>query len=97
MHLNKENIETIKRYFSQKPVLKAYIFGSQARGEADENSDIDLLVELDYSEKIGLLFLQMQVELEDLLHKKVDLVSSKGLSKYIKPTVDQEKRLIYAR
>jgi predicted nucleotidyltransferase len=54
-------------------------------------------VDLDYSQKIGLQFIQMKIDLEKLLNLKVDLVSSKGLSKYIKPIVDREKELIYAR
>jgi uncharacterized protein len=90
-------IETIQDYFKTRPVLKAYLFGSYVRGEADDTSDIDILVDLDYSQKIGLQFIQMKIDLEKLLNLKVDLVSSKGLSKYIKPIVDREKELIYAR
>lgn len=97
MSLTIQNIQTIKDYFSNKPVLKAYLFGSQVRGDAHANSDIDLLVELDYSQRIGLLFVKMQIELSELLNKKVDLVSANGLSKYIKPTIEKEKKLIYAR
>ncbi|GAB4110448.1 MAG: nucleotidyltransferase family protein [Thermoflexibacter sp.] len=93
----KSEAEIIKAYFKDKPVKKAYLFGSYVRGEAREDSDIDILVELDYQVKIGLLFVKMKLELEDLLHKKVDLVSEKGFSKYIKPIVDNEKKLIYVR
>ena len=39
----------------------------------------------------------MQLDLEELLGKKVDLVSARGLSKYIQPIVDKEKKLMYAR
>jgi hypothetical protein len=39
----------------------------------------------------------MKIDLEKLLNTKVDLVSSNGLSKYLKPLVDNEKQLIYAR
>jgi hypothetical protein len=39
----------------------------------------------------------MKIDLEKLLHANVDLVSSNGLSKDIKPIVDSEKLLIYAR
>lgn len=90
-------IETIQNYFRTRPVLKAYLFGSYVRGDADDESDIDILVDLDYSQKIGLQFIQMKLDLEKLLNSKVDLVSSNGLSKYIKPIVDGEKQLIYAR
>jgi hypothetical protein len=97
MSLNDEKIKTISDYFRSRPVLKAYLFGSYVRGEADQQSDVDILVDLDYSQKIGLQFIQMKIDLEKLLNTKVDLVSSNGLSKYIKPLVDNEKQLIYAR
>jgi uncharacterized protein len=77
--------------------LKAYLFGSYVRGDENENSDIDLLVELDYTQPMGLEFIQMQIDLQQLLSKKVDLISARGLSKYIKPILENEKKLIYAR
>jgi predicted nucleotidyltransferase len=97
MNLENSQISIIKNYFKTKPVLKAFLFGSNARNEANENSDIDLLVELDYSEKIGLQFIQMKFDLEKLLNKSVDLVSSNGISKHIKSNIDKDKTLIYAR
>lgn len=97
MTLDSTKIETIKKYFKTRPVLKAYLFGSYVRGVADNKSDIDILVDLDYSQKIGLQFIQMKLDLEKLLNKEVDLVSSNGMSKYIKPLVDVEKRLIYEK
>ncbi len=97
MNLSKNQIELIKDFFSKQPVLKAYLFGSYVRGDETENSDLDLLVELDYTQPIGLEFIQMRLDLQQLLSKKVDLVSARGLSKYIKPILDREKKLIYAR
>ena len=97
MNLDNTKLETIKEYFRTRPVLKAYLFGSYVRGQADDQSDIDILVDLDYSQRIGLGFVQMQIDLENILKTKVDLVSSNSLSKYIKPIVDKEKELIYAR
>lgn len=97
MTLDSTKIESIKNYFKTRPVLKAYLFGSYVRGVADNKSDIDILVDLDYSQKIGLQFIQMKLDLEKLLNNEVDLVSSNGMSKYIKPLVDVEKRLIYEK
>lgn len=97
MNLDSNKIETLKDYFQTKPVRKAYLFGSYVRGEADKQSDIDILVELDYTQKIGLQFIQMKLDLESLLNSKVDLVSYKGVSKYILPIINKEKQLIYAR
>ncbi|MCW4468489.1 nucleotidyltransferase domain-containing protein [Flavobacterium sp. MFBS3-15] len=97
MELAKSKIEAIKDYFKSKPVLKAYLFGSYVRGEADEKSDIDLLVDLDYKQRIGLQFVQMKLDLEDMLKVKVDLISSDAMSKHLKTSVDTEKQLIYAK
>jgi predicted nucleotidyltransferase len=97
MTLDNIKIQSIKEYFKTRPVLKAYLFGSYVRGVADNKSDIDILVDLDYSQKIGLQFIQMKLDLEKLLNNEVDLVSSNGISKYIKPLIDVEKRLIYEK
>ncbi len=87
----------IQQFFTGMPVKRAYLFGSYARAEADSESDIDILVELDYSNHIGFGFVQMQMDLEKILHKKVDLVSAAGLSSYISPSIEEEKQLIYAK
>lgn len=87
----------ISEYFRQKPVIKAYIFGSQAKGTPNQDSDLDILVELDHTSPIGLKFVQMQLDLQEILKLDVDLVTSQSLSKYIKPNVDREKELIYER
>jgi predicted nucleotidyltransferase len=97
MKITKSKISQLKKYFNNKPVVRAFIFGSYARGEADTTSDLDILVELDYTQRIGLEFIKMKYDIEDFLHSPVDLVSEKSLSSYIKPSVDKEKVLIYER
>lgn len=97
MQLSASDIQIVKEYFTKQPVLKVYLFGSYSRNEANADSDIDLLVDLDYSRHVGLHFVTMQGELEQMLKKKVDLVSSGGLSRYIKPFIDHDKVLIYER
>jgi predicted nucleotidyltransferase len=95
MQLSSNDIQIVRDYFSGQPVIKAYVFGSYSRDEADNNSDLDILVDLDYTKHIGLGFITMQAELQQKLQKKIDLVSSKAISKYIKPFVDKDKVLIY--
>ena len=87
----------INNFFKTKPVLRAYLFGSESRNESKNGSDVDILVELDYSRPIGLEFVKMKFELEELIHKKVDLLSSGGMSKYIQPFIDKDKILIYEK
>ena len=93
--MDSKMIETIREYFKTQPVLKAWLFGSYARGEETPDSDVDILVDLDYSKPVGLEFIQVQLDLQALLKKPIDLVSSRGMSKYIKPYVDSEKFLLY--
>jgi predicted nucleotidyltransferase len=95
--MKKSIIKKIITYLSEKPVLRAYIFGSVARNESDENSDIDIMVDLDYSKSIGLEFIEMQLDLEEILDRKVDLLSSNAVSKYIKPFIEKDKILIYEK
>lgn len=95
----KETVEKIlKEYFINKPIHRAYLFGSLNRNENITKSDIDVLVELDYENGANyFLFYDMQKELSALLKNKVDLVSANGLSPYIKPIIDSEKVLVYER
>lgn len=97
MNLSRENKLVLQQFFSTKPVKKAYVFGSYARNEANKDSDIDIIVELDYDEPIGMKFFSFQPELENLLNMKVDLVTSDGLSKYVTPIIDNDKIMIYER
>ena len=97
MTMSDANVAIIRNYFKDKPVLKAYVFGSYARGDAGIESDIDILVELDYSERIGFKYIQMQLELQFLLKKEVDLVSEKAVSRHVRPFIEKEKMLIYER
>ncbi|MCB0608377.1 MAG: nucleotidyltransferase domain-containing protein [Lewinellaceae bacterium] len=96
MQLTKQQLSSLKLFFTDKPVKKVYLFGSYARGEADENSDVDLYVELDAAKiETAWEFFDMWENVQQLLNKKVDFASK--LSKYIQPKVDAEKILIYER
>jgi predicted nucleotidyltransferase len=90
--LSSEEIKTIREYFRNTPVLKAFLFGSFSRGDAIEDSDVDILVE-----HIGIGFVKMKIDLEERLHKKIDLVSSNSISKHILPFINNDKKLIYER
>lgn len=97
MQLSPDQLQMLKSYFSDKPVLKAYVFGSYARGDADEKSDIDLLLQLDYSKKIGLQYVRMQLELEDIMHKRVEFSTVDFLKPGVQKLVDRDKKLIYEK
>lgn len=93
---NEEMLRIITTYLHSQPVLKAYLFGSYARNEEDEKSDIDLLME--FESGVTLLNVARIInDLEDALHKKVDVVSTGGLSPRLKPYIDKDKILIYEK
>jgi uncharacterized protein len=87
----------LQKFFAKKPVKKAYLFGSYARNTAVEESDIDILVELDYTKHIGFDFVQMIIDLEEVLKRKVDLIPSDSVSKYMEKFIGNDKVLIYER
>lgn len=88
---------TIKEYFKTQPVDKAWVFGSFSRGEECADSDIDILVSLIPGTHLGLKFFSMNIELEQLLNRPVDLVIEGDLLPFAEATVNHDKILIYAR
>ena len=87
----------IAEYFKTQPVLKAWLFGSYSRGEETPESDVDILVSLDYSQKIGLKFLGMYEDLKELLGKNVDLVTDQSIEPFARENIEKDKQLIYER
>lgn len=89
-------IEQIAEYFKTQPVLKAWLFGSYARGEQTKTSDVDILIRPEGS--VGLFKLSgMHLDLQDLLKVDVDLVTEKGLLPFARKNADHDKILIYER
>lgn len=84
--LKKEN-NFMKKKFGVK---KIGIFGSVARGEAKEKSDVDVLVEFEKGKSSFDNFMDLSFFLENLFGKKVDLITTSGLDKYVRPYVDKE-------
>lgn len=97
--MNAEISKQIADYFATQPVLKAWVFGSFARGEESPDSDIDLLVSFDHDkEKIGLFkYCAMIIDLEKLLNRQVDLVEDGELLPFAERSINKEKKLIYER
>jgi predicted nucleotidyltransferase len=85
-------LQTAMPLLGKKYHIKALaLFGSYSRNEAGNESDIDIMVE--FNRPVGIQFIDLADELEGLLHKKVDLVSRKGIKPAYMNAIEQE--LIY--
>lgn len=88
----------LREYFKTKPIVKAWVFGSYARGEQTPESDIDILVDFDTENYPSLLgHTKMIIDIEALLDKKIDLVPNECLYPRLRSYVDNDKILIYER
>ncbi|MCB0519335.1 MAG: nucleotidyltransferase family protein [Lewinellaceae bacterium] len=88
-----ETIKAIKQYFSQYPVKQVGVFGSFARQEENEKSDIDILV--NFKETIDLFtYVNIIQELSERLGRKVDLVTDKGLYPALKENILKDLQII---
>jgi len=88
----------IAEYFKTQPVLKAWLFGSYARGEQTPESDVDILVEFDHSSPIGLFaYARMWRELQERLGLEVDLVEEGTLMPFAVDSANRDKKLVYER
>ncbi|MCP5497645.1 MAG: nucleotidyltransferase domain-containing protein [Leptospiraceae bacterium] len=89
--------EILNNFFHSKAdIERVFLFGSFARGDETQESDIDLLV--DTTQTISLIkFIKYKLELEDNLHRKVDMLTVDGISPYILPIIEKEKVLVYDR
>lgn len=71
-------------------VTKLALFGSTARGEASNASDIDILVSFD-GPATSQRYFGVQFFLEDLLDRPVDLVTDKALRRELRPYIERER------
>ena len=79
------------RLFKEYHVANMAVFGSFARNEQREDSDVDILVE--FAAPVGMEFIDLADDLEEILNRKVDLVSKNGVKpKYLAVI---QKQLIY--
>jgi predicted nucleotidyltransferase len=93
-----EEIQSVKLKITQllkkEGVVRSSIFGSFARGENARDSDIDILVE--FGKPTGFFaFIGLQQKLEEILRKKVDLLTYKSINPRLKKYIEKDEILIY--
>lgn len=88
-----KTLRSLKPLLSEKyEVERIAYFGSYARGEQTDDSDIDILVE--FRQPLGWAFFDLQDLLEEKLKKKVDLVSNRALKEQLRDTILRQTRYV---
>ncbi len=81
-------LKSHKKQLKEKYGIKEIgIFGSYARGEAKDNSDIDILVEFEKGKKTFDNYMELKFFLEDLFNRKVDLVILESIKPDLKASI----------
>ncbi|MCX6751559.1 MAG: nucleotidyltransferase family protein [Candidatus Nomurabacteria bacterium] len=94
MNSREKTKEIIKNTLIEKGANFVALFGSFARGEEKSTSDIDILV--NFKDPISLFdHAGIEIELEEKTGKKIDLVTERGLSKYIRPFIINDIATLY--
>lgn len=89
--------EAIAEFCQRNRIRRLSLFGSVLRDDFGPDSDIDVLVEFDPEARVGLItFAGMEIELSELLGRKVDLQTPGSLSKYFRDQVLAEAEVQYA-
>ena len=89
--------ETLADFCRRNHIRRLSLFGSQLKGTAGPDSDIDLLVEFEPEARIGLFEMAgMEIELSEMLGRKVDLRTAGDLSRYFRDEVVRMAEVQYA-
>jgi len=90
--IKKKILPVVRRY----EVQKAALFGSFVRGEQKEDSDIDILVEFkDRESKTLLDLVGLQLELQEVLNHKVDIITYRSIHPLLKDYILKEQEVLY--
>ncbi|HEX5168419.1 MAG TPA: nucleotidyltransferase family protein [Cyclobacteriaceae bacterium] len=94
--ISSEQKEIVISHLKALHPKKIGVFGSYARNENSPDSDLDIMVYLDYSQRISLLdLIGVEQDLSRELGVNVDLVTEKSISPLIKPFIEKEVRIIF--
>ena len=85
----------LQKYFADKPVKKVFVFGSFARNEDKDGSDIDLIISL--SHPVGLFTLGNYVaDLEDITKRKIDIATQNSITPEFLALIQKDLKEVYA-
>ena len=89
--------EALAAYCHRNGIRRLALFGSVLRDDFRPDSDVDVLVEFEPEQRVGLVrFARLQNELSDLLGRQVDLKTPQSLSRYFRQEVLDSAEVHYA-
>ena len=87
--------EQIEAFCRKHHIRWLAVFGSVLRDDFGPESDVDVLVEFEPGRRLGLEFVSIADELEEIVGRRVDFLTPNMLSRWIRPQVMREARLLY--
>ncbi|MCB9053561.1 MAG: XRE family transcriptional regulator [Lewinellaceae bacterium] len=94
----KQLIEQVRAYLKNKPIDKAWLFGSFARSQESFDSDIDIIVKFKQPNNLDLFdYVGLKIDLEEITGRQIDLVEEGYVLPNAKKKIEEEKVLIYER
>ena len=88
--------DNLTEFCSKNRIKRLSFFGSVLRDDFGPESDVDVLVEFEPGAKVGLRFFGMEIELSEIIGRKVDLNTLGFLSPYFRDRVLAEAEVAYA-
>ena len=88
--------DTVAGYCKDKPVKGVFLFGSYARGDANESSDIDLGIVIERANLSLWQYAGLAMGLEELLKSRVDVVQIDLMHEWLRKNYEKEKIELYA-
>ena len=93
--LSEEKLKKIVEFLRERDAKKIYVFGSRARGDVKEGSDVDILVEFGENAPKGFEFFALHHDIAEMIGIKVDVLTLQMLDPLIRGEVEKEAILIY--
>ncbi len=87
--------EEIVKFCLRNKIRRLALFGSVLRDDFSPESDVDVLVEFEPGERVGLRFFAMEQELSELLGRKVDLNTPEFLNRHFREEVQLQAEVLY--